>query len=797
MAAIQVLDSNTINQIAAGEVIERPSSVVKELLENAIDSKATAITVEIQGGGLQTIRVTDNGSGIVREEIPLAFKRHATSKIRTASDLFQVASLGFRGEALASIASVAKVELITKTSDSISGSRYRIEGGEELGLEEVGAPEGTTFIARDLFYNTPVRRKFLKTPATEGSHVADLVEKIALSHPEISIRFINNNQSRLHTSGNHNLKDIIYAVFGREITANLIEVDAGADPIRVGGFIGKPLIARGNRTYENYFINGRYIKSSIIGKAIEDAYKPFMMQHKYPFTMLQFTIDPSYIDVNVHPAKMEIRFRDGEQIYRTVYHTIAMALANRELIPAVSLENGKNAEKELQIPGLENGVLPELPTGKMEGIQGSRPSLKPVRIREEHPEPFETKRLGASQAEVMSVSEDAPGYGAGNGNGSGRNAAASGAGRFDELFGRTGTTGRVESVSMGKTETGTVVHGNEPVGMQNGEKSIAAASGNQTERTEVQSGQMEDADGVKALTGFQTNHSSTLFASKKVLADEKENDEKENVQVGTTGVLDEAENGSINAESASSEQTISGASSEPASDSAGQIASTASVSTGSIQSAPSEKPRQMDLFEDKLLTKSARANHRLIGQLFDTYWLVEYHDNLYIIDQHAAHEKVLYERTMASLQKREYTSQMIDPPIILSLNSSEQLKLEQYMEHFTSIGFEIEPFGGKEYAVRAVPANLFSVAKRELLMEMIDDLAEGNGSGTPDLINERVATMSCKAAVKGNHTLSFAEADKLIDELLELKNPYACPHGRPTIISMSKYELEKKFKRIV
>ena len=734
MAAIQVLDSNTINQIAAGEVIERPSSVVKELLENAIDSKATAITVEIQGGGLQTIRVTDNGSGIVREEIPLAFKRHATSKIRTASDLFQVASLGFRGEALASIASVAKVELITKTNDSISGSRYRIEGGEELGLEEVGAPEGTTFIARDLFYNTPVRRKFLKTPATEGSHVADLVEKIALSHPEISIRFINNNQSRLHTSGNHNLKDIIYAVFGREITANLIEVDAGADPIRVGGFIGKPLIARGNRTYENYFINGRYIKSSIIGKAIEDAYKPFMMQHKYPFTMLQFTIDPSYIDVNVHPAKMEIRFRDGEQIYRTVYHTISMALANRELIPAVSLESEKNAEKAPQIPGLENGVLPELPVGKPEGIQSSRPSLKPVRIREKHPEPFETKRLGASQAEEISVSEDAPGYGAENGNGNGRSAAASGTGRFDELLERTSTTGRLESVSTGKAETGTGAYEKEPVGVQNEENPAVTVSGNQADKTESQS------------------------------------------------------------EQPSISQTNSLESASDSTDSTGPVPPASNTLNPPVQA---EKPRQMDLFEDKLLTKAARANHRLIGQLFDTYWLVEYHDNLYIIDQHAAHEKVLYERTMASLQKREYTSQMIDPPIILSLNSSEQLKLEQYMEHFTSIGFEIEPFGGKEYAVRAVPANLFSVAKRELLMEMIDDLAEGNGGGTPDLINERVATMSCKAAVKGNHTLSFAEADKLIDELLELNNPYACPHGRPTIISMSKYEMEKKFKRIV
>ncbi len=697
MAAIQVLDSNTINQIAAGEVIERPASVVKELLENAIDSKATAITVEIQGGGLQTIRVTDNGSGIPHDEIRLAFKRHATSKIRTASDLFQVASLGFRGEALASIASVAKVELITKTSDTISGSRYRIEGGEELGLEEVGAPEGTTFIARELFYNTPVRRKFLKSPATEGTHVADLVEKIALSHPEISIRFINNNQSRLHTSGNHNLKDIIYAVFGREITANLIEVDAGADPIRVGGFIGKPLIARGNRTYENYFINGRYIKSSIIGKAIEDAYKPFMMQHKYPFTMLQFTIDPSYIDVNVHPAKMEIRFRDGEQIYRTVYHTVAMALANRELIPAVSLEDEKSRKNEERLAGIEEGILPkvlpkvlsekpevqskksevvsektevsyeksevqfektEMPSEKTEVLSErpevssvkrdlNRPTLKPVRIKEEHPEPFEVKRMATTQE-------------------------------------------------------------------------------NAVEDTHVEEKEPE--------------YDYRLTGQKKSL----------------------------------------------------------SVSQEEIEKAPHiEKTRQMDLFEDKLLSKSARSEHRLIGQLFDTYWLVEYHDNLYIIDQHAAHEKVLYERTMASLKNREYTSQMLNPPIILSLTGSEQLKLEQYMEHFTSIGFEIESFGGREYAVRAVPDNLFSVAKRELLIEMIDDLTEESGSSTPDIINDRVATMSCKAAVKGNNKLSFAEADKLIDELLELKNPYACPHGRPTIISMSKYELEKKFKRIV
>ncbi len=711
MAAIQVLDSNTINQIAAGEVIERPASVVKELLENAIDSKATAITVEIQGGGLQTIRVTDNGSGITHDEIRLAFKRHATSKIRTASDLFQVASLGFRGEALASIASVAKVELITKTSDTISGSRYRIEGGEELGLEEVGAPEGTTFIAKELFYNTPVRRKFLKSPATEGTHVADLVEKIALSHPEISIRFINNNQSRLHTSGNHNLKDIIYAVFGREITANLIEVDAGADPIRVGGFIGKPLIARGNRTYENYFINGRYIKSSIIGKAIEDAYKPFMMQHKYPFTMLQFTIDPSYIDVNVHPAKMEIRFRDGEQIYRTVYHTVAMALANRELIPAVSLEDEKSRKNEERLAGIEEGILPKA-LSKVPSEKTEVPSEKSEVPYEKSEVQFEKTEVPSEKSEVLSE----------------------------------------------KTEVAS--------------EKLEVAS----EKTEVPSEKSE------VLSVKRNLNRPTL----KPVRIKEEHPEPFEVKRMATTQENAVEDTHVEEKEPEYDYRLTGQK------------KSLSVSQEEIEKAPHiEKTRQMDLFEDKLLSKSARSEHRLIGQLFDTYWLVEYHDNLYIIDQHAAHEKVLYERTMASLKNREYTSQMLNPPIILSLTGSEQLKLEQYMEHFTSIGFEIESFGGREYAVRAVPDNLFSVAKRELLIEMIDDLTEESGSSTPDIINDRVATMSCKAAVKGNNKLSFAEADKLIDELLELKNPYACPHGRPTIISMSKYELEKKFKRIV
>ncbi|WP_251500080.1 DNA mismatch repair endonuclease MutL [Otoolea muris] len=728
MANIQVLDQNTINQIAAGEVIERPSSVVKELLENAIDAKATAVTVEIRDGGLSMIRVTDNGCGIPKEEIALAFKRHATSKIRTVEDLFSVASLGFRGEALSSIASVAKVELITKTGGSISGSRYRIEGGEELGLEEIGAPEGTTFIARDLFYNTPARRKFLKTPVTEGAHVADLVEKLALSHPEISIRYIQNKQSKLHTSGNHRLQDIIYTVFGREIAGNLVPVEAGAAPVSVSGYIGKPLIARGNRNFENYFINGRYIKSSIINKAIEEAYKPYMMQHKYPFTMLQFTIDQSFLDVNVHPAKMELRFRDGEMIYRMVYHSLSMALSRRELIPKVSLPpvsgngrragagTGRDSESGAQAGagisaggGSEEGGRDAVSGKEGAGSSGARPVLKEVRAKEKEriqrgprPEPFETNRL---REQVFSAS--APG------------AAEPFSGAAEPISGAAGP--EIKSEASREVPGAVIREEDAPYGGSGQPQRETAAA----------------AESCKSFLDGKTEAGENVKEAKGAGKREKE------------------------------------------------------------APAMSEKPKQLDLFEEKLLSGSSRARHVLLGQLFGTYWLVQFEDSLYIIDQHAAHEKVLYERTMKSLKTREYTSQMVVPPIILTLNSGEELILQRHGEEFASMGFEIEPFGGKEYAVRAVPANLFSIAKKDLLMEMIDGLTDGLDSGTPDLIREKIASMSCKAAVKGNHAMSAAEANFLIDELLTLENPYACPHGRPTIIAMSRRELEKKFKRIV
>lgn len=626
MSNIQVLDQTTINQIAAGEVIERPASVVKELLENAIDAKATAVTIEIKEGGISFIRITDNGCGIAKEEIPLAFLRHSTSKIRSVEDLMVISSLGFRGEALSSVAAVSQVELITKVPASLNGSRYCIEGGTEKSLEEIGCPEGTTFLVRNLFYNTPARRKFLKTAQTEAGYISDIIEKIALSHPEVSIRFINNNQSRLHTSGNHNLKDIIYHIYGRDIVANLLPIDASmkTEAVSIRGFIGKPIISRGNRGYENYYINGRYIKSSLISKAIEDAYQSFLMQHKYPFTVLHIQMDAKLLDVNVHPTKMDLRIGEEEAVYTFLYETIFQALSSRELVTEMNLEKKKKKREEI----VENTT----------------------KIKEKVPEPLKQNQIIKEQ--------------------------------------------KIKETAVYKTGDEKTVSQNKSIGVE-----VPSDSNNETK------------------------------IEKKI-----------------------------------------------------------------------QESQQLNLFDGKLLSKEAREPHRIIGQVFETYWLVEYQNQLFLIDQHAAHEKVLYEKTITALQTQEYTSQILNPPIILTLSMQEEELLNRFRGYFKGIGFEIEYFGGREYAIRTVPNNLFGIAEKEIFLELLDELAREiplQGVENTQAIYEKVASMSCKAAVKGKQKLSEQEAQALIEALMELENPYHCPHGRPTIVVISRYEIEKKFKRIL
>uniref|UniRef100_UPI0040277B81 DNA mismatch repair endonuclease MutL n=1 Tax=Agathobacter rectalis TaxID=39491 RepID=UPI0040277B81 len=618
MPNIAILNQETIDKIAAGEVVERPCSVVKELVENAIDAGSTAITVEIKEGGISFIRITDNGCGIERDQVAVAFYRHSTSKIRSAEDLLTVKSLGFRGEALSSISAVARVELITKTYDELTGTRYVIEGSKELSNEEIGAPDGTTFIVKDLFYNVPARRKFLKTAQTEGSYISDMVEKLALSHPDISFKFINNNQTKLHTSGNGNRKDIIYHIFGREISSSLLEVKHECEYFKVEGFIGKPVITRGNRNYENYFINGRYVKSNILSRAIEEAYKSFLMQHQYPFTVLYFTFF-SELDVNVHPTKMELRFDNNNEIYVELCDTIYAILSHKEMIPEVPVD--------------------------------STPAPKKIvhEYKEPIPEPFEKRRINEVRA--------------------------------------------AESRS---------VYG-------------------------------------QSVTSAVKDYSAIEPAAK-------------------------------------APETSSAC--EPA-----------QVVTGTQQT--------LGDYDKVFLTESSKKQFSIIGQLFKTYWLIEFEDKLYIIDQHAAHEKVLYEKTMARLANKDFTSQRISPPIVMTLDARESEMLEKYRPQIEQFGYEVEHFGGKEYMISAIPDNLFNIDMKDLFIEMLDDFSNATGRQTPDIITEKVASMSCKAAVKGNDKLTLPEINKLIDELLSLDNPYNCPHGRPTIISMSKYEIEKKFKRIV
>lgn len=706
MSNIHVLDQITIDKIAAGEVIERPASVVKELVENAIDAGSGSVTVEIKEGGISYMRIADNGCGIARDDVQNAFFRHSTSKIRAAEDLEHIASLGFRGEALSSIAAVSQVEMITKTKEQLLGTRYQIAGGKEEGLEDTGASDGTTFLIRQLFYNVPARRKFLKTPITEASHVGDLMTRLALSHPEISFQFINNGQSRLHTSGNGNLKDVIYHVYGREITANLIPLEYKNNGLSLSGYIGAPLISRGNRNFENYFINGRYVKSNIIYRAIEDAYKDFSMQHKFPFTVFHITIDGEHVDVNVHPTKMELRFNNQQEVYNTLYEAIDSALHGRELIPKVTLDE------------------PKVP-----------------------------------RAEVVPVTKE------------------------KQNFRTTGSS--VSFASTAGNMTKQAAQSEMWAGVQTPVKQKSKIPPKEERNLDYFMEQMK-----KRVTSYhQQNSSAEVKSRSDIFKPERQADR----------IREAVSQYKATARDAKKQEFPKKTDVTP------EIPGTAKTTTEKttaneqgIDIKANEKPEQMDLFEDRFLDKERKADYTLIGQIFDTYWLVQFENSLYIIDQHAAHERVLYERTLREMKNREFTSQMISPPIILNLTMQEAELLRQYMDRFTRIGFEFEEFGQDSFAVRSVPDNLFSIAKKDLLLEMIDHLSDELNRNQPsDLIDEKIASMSCKAAVKGNMSLSAAEVDTLIGELLLLDNPYHCPHGRPTIISMTKRELEKKFKRIV
>lgn len=760
MRKIAVLDQNTIDKIAAGEVVERPSSVVKELVENAIDAGATAVTVEITDGGKKLIRITDNGAGIEADQIPLAFLRHATSKIEKVEDLEQIASLGFRGEALSSIAAVSQVELITKTPSAVSGSRYIIEGGVEHSLEELGAPEGTTFLVRNLFYNTPARSKFLKSDMTEANYIHTLMEQLALSHPEISFKYIQNRQVKLHSSGNYSVKDVIYSVYGRDITKALLDAEFENDFMKITGFVGKPEIARGNRSFENYYINGRYVKNNIITKAIESAYKGFLMQHKFPFVSLQMQMEGNDLDVNVHPAKREVRFAREQEVYEAVYDTVRKALMGREMIPKVTL-------------------------GKSEPVKKEEP-VKPSSV----PEPFEKKRreqlCGHAEKEIKET-------------GISGDRAYAGAGAFvpkktKSWMERPAYQSTVKEPSVSYSASHTTETKKPQVFSASEEDLFQGTLREKQEeelKRETETKRLAEENRELKNTGCSQMKNTVPVSENTNQKKEHWISEKEKPESGDflsepaeiTHTSDSPEKTAQNLETVISVETEPGISAAESDQNSHEMAE--------------QEPRQLELFEEKLLAPESRERIRLVGQIFDTYWLAQFGDNFYIIDQHAAHEKVYYERLVKSFREKTVDSQYLNPPLIVTLNLQEENILKENQKYFSQFGFEIEEFGGKEYRISAVPATLYGFSEEALFLEMLDQLSGSREKDALDIFASRLATMACKAAVKGNHAMSAKEAEKLIDELLTLDNPYHCPHGRPTIISMTRTELEKKFKRIV
>lgn len=701
MPEIHVLDSETIDKIAAGEVVERPASVVKELVENALDAGADAITVEIREGGIAMIRVTDNGCGMEESQVHKAFLRHATSKIQVASDLARIESLGFRGEALSSIAAVSQVEIITKTQKELTGVRYCIEGGVEQSIQEVGAPDGTTFVMRNLFFNVPVRKKFLKQPPTEGGYVTDLMEHLALSRPDVSFKFVIGSQMRFHTSGNGDLKEVIYRIYGREIANALVPIQVNDNGIHVQGYLGKPVLVRSNRNYEIYFVNGRFIRSTVIAKAIEEGYKEYLMQHKFPFCVLHFTMDPESVDVNVHPTKMDVRFSDNFEVSQTIAEAVKGVLSGKEMIPNETLADEKEAIQE---------------------EKNKRAEIAKMTVSE----PFETKRRATD-----AVREDSPYH-------------AQAPAKDD--FENSAVWERVRAISTPSVR-----------------KAEAAPTAQPSKEPLMEA--------PKELSGELLGTQDSFFVETT-----EENAREQKLAENGITVTAAADSAYV---AAAAQKTVP---SQP---------------EKGVEELETIKPKQLNLFEEKILTQDHRSLFRIIGQVFDTYWMFQYEDKLCILDQHAAHEKVKYERFMKRYHEKEMTSQTLFPPVIVSLNGQEEAVLKECMPVFERLGFEIENFGGNEYALRSVPTDLYGCSEREMFLEVLDELEAGVTRQNPKVVEEKIASMSCKAAVKGNNRLSYEEANELIAELLTLDNPYNCPHGRPTIITISKSEMEKKFKRIV
>ena len=826
MSEIQVLDQRTIDKIAAGEVVERPSSIAKELVENALDAGATRITVEIRDGGIRLLRVTDNGKGIPADEVRLAFLRHATSKLRTVGDFGTLTTLGFRGEALSSIAAVSRVEMITKRAGEMTGTRYCIEGGRERLLEEVGAPEGTTILVRDIFYNTPARAKFLKTAQTEAAHVGNFMEKLALAKPSVAFEFLSNGDSKLLTTGNGNLKDVIYQIYGREAASELVPVDVSAPELRVTGVLARPSICRSTRNFEMYFVNGRYVKSRIVSAAIEEGYGTMLMKHMYPFTCLFLDVKGTNVDVNVHPTKMEVRFSNEKGVFAAVKEAVESTLKGQEMIVRSLLVKDAPAAKKT---GRYENPAPFESAAIREQTQGYSPSEQSIR---QIPGPDRAGSAGSVQRQGTTASASAgsdrqrqiPGPDRGGSAESDPAALGGGVREHPAVFGET----ERKSFPGGQTLTHkaaapmeAIAAGRIPAKETENALSVSAGTGAVFGGSQEPASETENALSVSApeeKMALREEKTARIFeesgeripscasSSYGTTRDGKTNPDGQGKPQSIKPDTEETAVGTVLSQNALPAQETAFAGAGAAREPLPAQETTFAGAGAAREPLPAQEAafagRRAEVYEQQellpgILSPKAKSRRRILGCAFRTYWIIEYGKELFLIDQHAAHEKVLYERLTKMYQESAVSQQMVSPPLIFTATLEEKALLDEYTEAFAEIGFEIEPFGGREYKVSAVPYHLSMLGSRALFTEMLDHLETSRDPKKLSIYILRIATEACKAAVKGGDMLSLPEAEALIDELFLCEDPYHCPHGRPTIISFTEKELEKRFKRIV
>jgi len=727
MGKIVLLDELTINKIAAGEVIERPASVVKEMVENSIDAGATSITVEIKNGGISYIRITDNGKGIAKDDTEIAFERHATSKIRQASDIETIHSMGFRGEALASIAAVANVELITKTAEDEIGTRVVVEAGKILEEGEIGCKTGTSITVKNLFFNTPVRYKFLKKDFTESGYIEDVVTRIALVHPEISFKLINTGKVVIQTTGNGDIQAVIYAIYGKNIAENVLKVDYTYEDIHITGVIGKPEIARSNRSNQIFFVNKRYIKDKILSGAIEKGYKGLLTIGKYAFSILNIDMDPSKVDVNVHPAKLEVRFSDESKIFKSVYHAVNDTLLKNDLI--------KNSEKEDDKSYSTNSSL-----------FGNRVSSTTAQIQKNT-----FNSLLELQKKIKADLEKS---------------------KKDVNYNPFKTDEENNKTTVKVSEENNKV--TEPVNEETNKVEPQITNvGDNLNKPEIKNNEVE----TKVDTSVE---------EKKLNVEELEKASKE---------IDKQ------IENLSNENIKEDDKKESFDEMYYKIFGTKPPKTEE-EEIKKETPQELSkednttLFDNIKDDYKYKQQYKFIGIVFNTYIIFEMDDEMYIMDQHAAHERIMFEKVKKNFYSdEEKDSQLMLLPDIITLTHKEMDIARENMELFRKAGFIIEEFGDNTIKISGTPSICINLNTRELFLETLDEINSVARTAKQEIENKFLATIACKAAVKAHMVLSKEEVESLMDELLKLPNPFTCPHGRPTVIKMSKYEIERKFER--